>query len=70
MEVPKPVREPSEYGQLCWEADPSSDTPFPDYWEGLQTDHRLLEKGLIHLTEENANAHMEAIIRANNGDAG
>ena len=70
VEVPEPVREPLEQGQEYWLADPVSNIPLPDVWHDSQSNYRLLEKGLIHLTKENANAHMEAMRRANKGETG
>jgi len=70
IKVSEPEREPLEKGQEYWLADPVSNIPLSDVWHDTQSDYRLLEKGLIHLTKENANAHMEAITRANNGETG
>ena len=63
IEVPEPVREPLEIEQKYF-------FPYPAYtdrtdwyeWSGDSVDNQLLNDGLIHLTEEAARAHAEALL--------
>ena len=68
--VPEPVREPLEVGQRYWVVDPASDSPGLHYWEGDHFDYRWLDRGMIHLNEDAAEAHTDAIYRANKGETG
>jgi len=70
MEVPEPERKILRLGQKYWIADITGGTPLSDCWGGFPADYRWLENGLIHLTKENAEAHRNAIIRANKGESG
>ena len=70
MEVPEPERKILRLGQKYWIADITGGTPLSDCWGGFPADYRWLENGLIHLTKENAEAHRNAIIRANKGETG
>jgi hypothetical protein len=69
-QVPAPVRDPLRIGQEYWLADLSSPTPVPDCWcwDDTPTDRRCLENGLIHRTEADARAHIDAMKRANKGE--
>lgn len=59
-EVPEPCREPLERDTNYW-----TFTPFVGaartYWLGTDRDKLALEGGFIHLTQEAAEAHYEAI---------
>jgi len=62
-EVPCPVREPLEKGQVYWCVAPDSDTYTDTFlWGDDDLDKRLLRRGLIHLTKEAAVAHAEALL--------
>jgi hypothetical protein len=69
IKVPEPVRKPLYLGQKYWVADISERIPHSSYWEGCSVDYRWLENGLIHLTRENAEAHRNAMLRANKGES-
>ena len=61
FDVPEPVREPLEEGQKCW----TPDVPFAArelVWCGGSYDKFLLEAGLIHLTREAAQQHVDALL--------
>ena len=63
IEVPEPVREALEVGQRYWLADPTSITFHKKtYWGDDDIDIRILNRGLIHLTEEAAVAHAKAML--------
>lgn len=62
-DVPEPVREPLENGATCWYPKLSNIDLIDGYiWCNDDTDVRLLSYGLIHLTEEAAKAHAEALL--------
>ena len=59
-EVPEPVREPLQDGDQYWIADTTGWSSF--CWRDYPDDRRWLANGLIHLTEEAAQAHVEALL--------
>jgi hypothetical protein len=68
-EVPAPVREPLENGQVYWQVSLGNDDMCFQYaWRGdysgdmLLLKRGLLKRGLIHLTREAAIAHAEALL--------
>lgn len=62
-DVPEPVREPLKNGTTCWYPKLSNIDLIDGYiWCNDDTDVRLLSYGLIHLTEEAAKAHAEALL--------
>ena len=62
-DVPEPVREPLENGATCWYPKLSNIDLIDGYiWCNDDTDLRMLSNGLIHLTEEAAKAHAEALL--------
>ena len=62
-DVPEPVREPLENGTTCWYPKLSNIDLIDGYiWCNDDTDMRMLSNGLIHLTEEAAKAHAEALL--------
>ena len=62
-DVPEPVREPLENGTTCWYPKLSNIDLIDGYiWCNDDTDVRMLSNGLIHLTEEAAKAHAEALL--------
>ena len=62
VNVPEPVREPLKEGELFWLASTSFGSPCSYYWDGTFSDKRWLPLGLIHLTEEAAQAHIDAML--------
>lgn len=61
FDVPEPVREPLEYDQEYWLANPTEPKPHKYDWSGDYIDLRWLAAGLIHLTEEAAQIHIDAL---------
>jgi hypothetical protein len=62
-DIPEPLREAPEMGARYWFPAILSDTPVGGYtWDGTSTDRALLQRGMIHITEEAARIHAEAII--------
>ena len=70
IKVPEPVREPLKYGQLYWIVDLASKEPRKKHWGSDGFDYRWLDRGMIHLNEDAAEAHTDAIYRANRGETG
>lgn len=68
-EVPCPVREPLEVGTKYWLAGPNR-PEIAEYftWRNQQMDEIWLKRGLIHLTEEAAIAHAEALLSFTRSD--
>ena len=64
--VPAPEREPLPNGTKYYVPWFFDDKAAPYTWYDARTDHRLLNSGLIHLTEEAANAHAEALLSFTN----
>ena len=62
VNVPEPVREPLKEGQLFWIASTSFGSPCSYHWNGAFSEKRWLSYGLIHLTEEAAQAHIDAML--------
>ena len=62
-EVPEPVRRP--LASECKYFAPTIDGFYlaaEYYWQDDETDNRLLERGLVHLTEKAAIAHAKALL--------
>ena len=64
VEVPEPVREGLSPHQKYWLADITAGIPRRIFWKSSQLQRLWLEDGLIHLTYENAQAHIDAVLRA------
>ena len=62
IQVPEPVREPLEEGQLYWLASPINGSPYSYRWDSTFSDRHWLSLGLIHLTCESAQAHINAML--------
>lgn len=65
FEVPEPVREPLKDGQEYWLADTSTSNGSTTYgcmWRGDGYDYKWLDAGLIHLTKEAAQIHIDALL--------
>lgn len=60
-QVPEPVREPLEGDQEYWIADIRYAVSVFN-WENNDADNRWLERGIIHLTKEAAEAHSAAML--------
>lgn len=60
-QVPEPVREPLEDDQEYWIADIRYAVSVFN-WENNDADNRWLERGIIHLTKEAAEAHSVALL--------
>ena len=69
VEVPAPEREPLRIGQTYWVPSDSLQAPLLLVWDADYVDAKSLERGWIHLTRENAQAHIDAMRRANKGEA-
>lgn len=64
-EVPEPLREAPAYGTRYWVPDlfrKTTDAANPMMWDSGKSDRLWLARGLVHLTEEAAQAHAEALI--------
>ncbi|MDE9537175.1 hypothetical protein [Xenorhabdus bovienii] len=64
VDVPEPVREPLEYGQLYFCPCVSNDETTSNslLWTNHECDKLLLQRGLIHLDRESAVIHTKALI--------
>lgn len=65
FEVPAPVQSAPEMGGTYYVADPLCDSCYVIWgwgWGGDTTDTRLLERGLIHTSQEAAVAHAKAML--------
>ena len=65
--VPAPEREPLRIGQTYWVPSDSLQAPLLLVWDADYVDAKSLERGWIHLTKENAQAHTDAMRRASKG---
>lgn len=63
-DVPEPLREAPEMGANYWFPSILKEPPTVDSceWDGAEFDYLLLERSMIHLTEEAAKIHAEALI--------
>jgi len=62
-DVPEPLREAPEVGAKYWFPAILSITPVGVYtWDGGRTDLLIFNRGMVHLTEEAARIHAEALI--------
>ena len=62
FEVPEPVREPLKDDQKYWLAGITSGTPVAYWWCNDEADKKWLAAGLIHLTEDAAQIHIDAML--------
>ena len=62
VEVPEPCREPLERGDVYWEVSLIRCRPFRERWHGIPLEREQLSLGLIHLTKEAAQAHIDALL--------
>ena len=62
-EVPEPVREPLDVGDHYWTFSPFTSTGvYRSTWHNFDVDRCAMINGFIHLTEEAALAHAEALL--------
>lgn len=61
-QVPEPVRDPLEVSNLLWIADITQLNAEQLMWTGHASDILMLERGILHLTKEAAEAHMTALL--------
>lgn len=62
FDVPEPVREPLEYNQEYWIADVAYGKPHRNWWGGGEYALCCLVAGLIHLTKDAAQIHIDALL--------
>ena len=62
FDVPEPVREQLMYDQEYWIADVSKGKPHRNWWTGSEYALYWLAAGLIHMTEEAAQIHIDAMV--------
>ena len=62
VEVPEPCREPLTREQKYWLVCSSSESPTSFLWMGDATDLKWFALGMIHLTKESAQAHVDALL--------
>jgi len=63
--VPRPIRDALPLGAKYYAVDLLDVNATQSVWLGTIADHTWLKRGLIHLEEQDALAHMQAIIDAN-----
>ncbi len=69
VSVPEPVREPLIEGQEFWVAGVTSSWVGAHNWRGTYSGHvEWLSLGLIHLTREAAQAHIDAMLLPSRSD--
>ena len=68
IHVPKPLMTPPPIGTPCWRV-VIDDIPLADGlpWDGCEYDKIMLNRRILHLTKENAEAHAKALIKASGG---
>lgn len=62
IQVPEPVREPLKNDQNYWVADPSAYDIYGGWWASKALEIQCLSRGLIHLTREAAQTHIDAML--------
>ena len=62
VNVPEPVREPLKNDQNYWVADPSAYDIYGGWWASKALEIQCLSRGLIHLTREAAQTHIDAML--------
>lgn len=68
IQVPEPVRERLKAGQPYWLVDPSNETPIVLNWHDNSQTKQWLSLGLIHLTREAAQTHIDAMLLPSRSD--
>lgn len=64
VEVPEPVREQLKNGQEYWLADPSAYGDSSFTWTGKIYELEWFKNGLIHMTRDAAQLHVEAMLKS------
>ena len=68
LAYPSPLTEPPSFNTIVYITDiSSSDFCFDITWTGEEYDVDVLNRGIVHLTQDNAVAHAQAIILACGG---
>lgn len=62
VEVPEPLREAPAEGSLFWMVSLLDAEPSVVQWSTSRTYMRCLERGLLHATQKNAQAHIDALL--------
>ena len=68
VNVPEPVRGKLEDGQEFWLASVINGCPYSYRWDSSFSDKHWLRLGLIHLTREAAQAHIDAMLLPSRSD--
>lgn len=69
VSFPKPETKAPKEGQNYFMPDPTTTKLyFRSRWDNDECDEQRLERGLVHLTEENAIAHAKALIKLSGGN--
>lgn len=68
IQVPEPVREPLKNDQNYWVADPSAYDIYGGWWASKALEIQCLSRGLIHLTREAAQTHIDAMLLPSRSD--
>lgn len=71
MSFPKPESKAPELGTKYWTPNPFEDVferEQPLYWQNDRFDNQCLQKGMLHLSKENAIAHAKALIELSGGN--
>ena len=68
IQVPEPVRKPLKARQSYWLADCASGKPCQLNWHDDSHTDAGLTRGLIHLTEQAAQAHIDAMLLPSRND--
>ena len=68
IHVPKPLMTPPPLGTRYWCAMMDEEAmAYAFTWNGDKYDRLVLKRGMLHLTEENALAHANALIKVSGG---
>lgn len=68
IHVPKPLMTPPPLGTRYWCAMMDEDAmTYALTWNGDRYDELALKRGMLHVTEENAVAHVKALIKVSGG---
>ena len=68
VNVPEPVREPLKDRQYYWLASASNGGAYSDCWDNTFGERHWLSLGLIHLTREAAQLHIDAMLLPSRSD--
>ncbi|RAW91978.1 MULTISPECIES: hypothetical protein [unclassified Photorhabdus] len=68
ISFPTPVKHKPKEGEKFWIPDFYTLGTHTHYWEDDEFDNCLLNNGMIHLTEDAAQQHLDALIKINRGE--